>query len=264
MWHDLCINKNRKQPSRLLPPNYLYPARNGRFFYGSRNPGTEWVSKGRLRFESKPGQADRVTQCKYTGSENADTCNRCSDSSTLRVTRAAEKFYCEINDWLARIKKTEEFDILYAKYYKNKYRSRRLAKAKEKLEKGQLSAYDELIKQQAERLGWDWRLLTAVVYQESQFDPEAESWAGAQGLLQLMPATAKELGVTKPLDIEQNIDGGARYLRKMLDRFGGDVKLALAAYNAGPGTVRKYAGNVPYRETIQYVERVLRFSEQTT
>jgi soluble lytic murein transglycosylase-like protein len=81
--------------------------------------------------------------------------------------------------------------------------------------------------------------------------------------MQLMPGTAKELGVTKPFDIEQNIDGGAHYLRKMLDRFGGDVKLALAAYNAGPGTVRKYAGKVPYPETIQYVDRVLRFSDQT-
>ncbi len=107
-------------------------------------------------------------------------------------------------------------------------------------------------------------LIRGVIQAESNFRVDAVSRAGAQGLMQLMPATAKELGVTKPLDIEQNIDGGAHYLRKMLDRFGGDVKLALAAYNAGPGTVRKYAGNVPYRETIQYVDRVLRFSAQTT
>ena len=107
-------------------------------------------------------------------------------------------------------------------------------------------------------------LIRGVIQAESNFRVDAVSRAGAQGLMQLMPATAKELGVTKPLDIEQNIDGGAHYLRKMLNRFGGDVKLALAAYNAGPGTVRKYAGNVPYRETIQYVDRVLRFSEQTT
>jgi soluble lytic murein transglycosylase-like protein len=106
-------------------------------------------------------------------------------------------------------------------------------------------------------------LIRGVIQAESNFRVNAVSRAGAQGLMQLMPATAKELGVTKPLDIDQNIDGGARYLRKMLDRFGGDVKLALAAYNAGPGTVRKYGGNVPYRETIQYVDRVLRFSEQT-
>ena len=102
-------------------------------------------------------------------------------------------------------------------------------------------------------------LIKGVIRAESNFQIDAVSRAGAQGLMQLMPGTAKELGVTKPFDIEQNIDGGARYLRKMLDSFGGDVKLALAAYNAGPGTVRKYAGNVPYPETIQYVDRVLRY-----
>ena len=106
-------------------------------------------------------------------------------------------------------------------------------------------------------------LIKGVIRAESNFQVDAVSRAGAQGLMQLMPATAKELGVTKPFDIEQNIEGGAHYLRKMLDSFGGDVKLALAAYNAGPGTVRKFAGNVPYRETIQYVSKVLRFSEQT-
>jgi soluble lytic murein transglycosylase-like protein len=106
-------------------------------------------------------------------------------------------------------------------------------------------------------------LIRGVIQAESNFRIDAVSRAGAQGLMQLMPATAKELGVSNPLDIDQNIDGGARYLRKMLDHFGGDVKLALAAYNAGPGTVRKYAGNVPYRETIQYVDRVLRFSGQS-
>jgi soluble lytic murein transglycosylase-like protein len=102
-------------------------------------------------------------------------------------------------------------------------------------------------------------LIKGVIRAESNFQVDAVSRAGAQGLMQLMPATAKELGVTKPFNIDQNIDGGARYLRKMLDSFGGDVKLALAAYNAGPGTVRKYAGNVPFRETMQYVNRVLRF-----
>ena len=82
--------------------------------------------------------------------------------------------------------------------------------------------------------------------------------------MQLMPATALELGVEDPFDIEQNIDGGARYLRQMLDNFGGNVKVALAAYNAGPGAVERYGGRVPpYPETEQYVNRGLRFSEQT-
>ena len=103
-------------------------------------------------------------------------------------------------------------------------------------------------------------LLKGVIKAESNFQVRAVSHAGAQGLMQLMPETAKELGVDSPFNIEQNIDGGARYLRKMLDKFGGDIKVALAAYNAGPGTVEKYGGQIPpYRETEHYVDRVLKF-----
>jgi soluble lytic murein transglycosylase-like protein len=105
-------------------------------------------------------------------------------------------------------------------------------------------------------------LIKAVIRAESNFQIRAVSHAGAKGLMQLMPPTARELGVTDIFDIEQNIDGGAKYLRRMLDRFDGNVRKALAAYNAGPGTVIRYNGQVPYPETRQYVQRVLRFSEQ--
>jgi soluble lytic murein transglycosylase-like protein len=107
------------------------------------------------------------------------------------------------------------------------------------------------------------KLIKGVIRAESNFQVKAVSRAGAQGLMQLMPATARELGVENPFNIEENIDGGARYLRKMLDSFGGDLKLALAAYNAGPEAVIKYGGKVPpYLETQQYVQRVLRFARQ--
>lgn len=109
----------------------------------------------------------------------------------------------------------------------------------------------------AARNGIDPSLLTGLIRAESNFDPNAGSPAGAQGLAQLMPGTAASLGVTDPLDPVQSIEGGAKYLRQQLDRFGGDVTKALAAYNAGPGAVERFGGVPPYEETQNYVRRVL-------
>jgi soluble lytic murein transglycosylase-like protein len=116
---------------------------------------------------------------------------------------------------------------------------------------------DALVEQNAATWQVDPALIKAVIANESGFNANATSSVGAQGLMQLMPATAASLGVRDAYDPAQNVAGGARYLRGLLDRFGGDKRLAIAAYNAGPGAVEKYGDVPPYAETRNYVQNVL-------
>jgi hypothetical protein len=118
------------------------------------------------------------------------------------------------------------------------------------------SQYKDEIEREAQRFNVDPALVRAVIHAESAFNPQARSPKGAQGLMQLMPPTAADLGVTNAMDISQNIYGGVKYLAWMLERFNGDTRLATAAYNAGPGAVQQYGGIPPFAETQAYTERV--------
>jgi membrane-bound lytic murein transglycosylase F len=146
-----------------------------------------------------------------------------------------------VNEWLAKIKKEPTFMVIFNRYFNSPRTSlQRVTSDYSSLGGNRISPYDNLIRQEAEKLGWDWRLLASVVYQESKFDPEGESWAGARGLMQLMPETAKQFGVENPYDPRQSLRGGVRFLlhldkywqKTILDQ-DERLKFVLASYNAG-------------------------------
>ncbi len=122
----------------------------------------------------------------------------------------------------------------------------------------EINRFDPIIKKASEKYGVPEKLIKSVIKQESNFNPTAVSIKGAKGLMQLMPETAKKLGVKDIFNPEENINGGTKYLRDMLDRFDGDIVNALAAYNAGPEKVEKYSGVPDYRETKNYIKNILK------
>lgn len=174
------------------------------------------------------------------------------------VRHTSPQLLAHINKWLEQIKKEPTFMVIYNRYFKSP-RSLQLKIQSDYSSLGgnKISPYDETIKAEAARLGWDWRLLAALIYQESGFDPQAESWAGAIGLMQLMPETAQHFGAANPLDPVQNIRAGVRFL-KHLDNYWARqsvaeedrIKFVFASYNAGLSHIIdaqqltiKYGGN---------------------
>lgn len=119
--------------------------------------------------------------------------------------------------------------------------------------------YETLIQEASQQYNVNPELIRAVMRAESAFNPDAVSRVGAQGLMQIMPGLAKDLGVTDPFDPRQNVMAGARYLRQLLDAHRGNIALTLASYNAGPGNVRRYKGIPPFKETRNYVKKITGF-----
>lgn len=162
------------------------------------------------------------------------------------VTRKkSPKLRQAINEWILSNRNKALYNVIYNKYFENKKSFvRRVRSDFYSLNNEQISEYDDLIKKYAKRIGWDWRLLAAQVYQESRFDPGAGSWAGAKGLMQVMPATAEALEIEDITDPEESIRGGTDYLKMLYGRFEdipdsvNRVKFTMASYNCGYGHVR--------------------------
>lgn len=162
------------------------------------------------------------------------------------VTRKkAKNFKAKLDEWIKKERKTLNYRITYNKYFKNK-RSfiKRTQSEYYSLNKKHISQYDDLLKKHAKKIGWDWRLLASQTYQESRFNPQAQSWAGAQGLMQIMPATAMDLEIKNVVDPEQSIRGGTVYLEEIFNKFEMITdtterqKFTLASYNCGYGHIK--------------------------
>jgi membrane-bound lytic murein transglycosylase F len=145
-----------------------------------------------------------------------------------------------VNSWIDAMKTEADYNVIYNKYFENQKLFKKHVKSEYySLESGKISEYDDLIKKHAVEIGWDWRLLSALIFQESMFDPQATSWAGGQGLMQLMPATAEELGVSKRSDPAQSIQGGTTYLEQLYGQWEDipdtiqRIKFTMASYNCG-------------------------------
>lgn len=159
--------------------------------------------------------------------------------------KSSPKLLERMNERLAAAKKEAPYYVIYNKYFENSKDFRKRIKSDfYSIESQKISVYDELIKEKAAEISWDWRLLASLIYQESRFNPKAESWAGARGLMQLMPATARELGVQDRSNPAQSLEGGSTYLGRLYGYFDTipdqtqRIKFAMASYNCGYNHVR--------------------------
>ena len=202
------------------------------------------VAEGKIDYTISDDNIARLNQSTYP---NIDVKTEVSLSQRIAwaVRKDADQFLNLVNHWLDSLKKTTDFAVIYNKYFKNRYAYKRRIKSEYFSNTGgKISKYDDLIKKYSKNLGWDWRLSASLIYQESQFDPNAKSWAGAKGLMQLLPGTGKQYGAKNLLNPQENLKSGFKYLKYLDDywkEFISDsterVKFVLASYNIGLGHI---------------------------
>jgi len=161
------------------------------------------------------------------------------------VHHGSDSLKVEIDEWLMEYRTSRNYALLYNKYFKNRHSYRSIHSEYYTLGSGKISNYDDIIRKESERIGWDWRLLASLIFQESRFNPQAESWAGAYGLMQLMPTTARNYGITKSSPPSDQIRAGTSFIKWLDNRFVDEVsdpeeriKFILASYNIGYGHIQ--------------------------
>ncbi|HEY0079389.1 MAG TPA: transporter substrate-binding domain-containing protein [Pyrinomonadaceae bacterium] len=224
------------------------------------------VARGEVEFTVMQSNLAELKEAEFSNLKVRPVVGR-THKVAWAVRKNSPQLLSELNRWIEEKKNTPLFDRIYKKYFidRQSYRER-VASEYLTSATGKLCQYDELMKRYAPELNWDWRLLASQAYQESRFKPEARSWAGATGLLQLMPRTAKEFGVQNPLDPEDNVRGAVKFL-KWLDNYWTRriedererLKFTLASYNTGQGHVEdaqrlteKYGGNPKVWDDVSY------------
>ncbi|MEN8116801.1 MAG: transporter substrate-binding domain-containing protein [Bacteroidota bacterium] len=204
----------------------------------------EMVASGKVKYTVADNNIASINASYYPGL-NIDVPVSFSQRISWALRPNSTELENALNDWIRKMKKETVYYVIYNKYFKNAKNFRRRERSEfYSLNNNKISQYDELIKTYAKPLGWDWRLLASQVYQESHFNPSSSSWAGANGLLQLMPKTAESLGVTDTSDPEQSMMGGTKFLRILWNRFEDipdsvqRIKFCMASYNCGYSHVK--------------------------
>jgi len=214
------------------------------------------VADGKIKYTVIDNNIAEINKSYYP---NIDTDTQISLSQRIAwaVRKNSPELLIKMNDKLRLLKNTATYNIIYNKYFKNRSQfNKRLGSQFYTESTGKISKYDNLVKKYTADMGWDWRLVKALMYQESRFKVDGKSWAGASGLMQLMPSTAKALGVTDIHDPEQNIKAGITFLKRMYKNWEDipdsiqRIKFSMASYNAGYGHVqdaqkltKNYKGN---------------------
>lgn len=224
------------------------------------------VARGEVQFTVMQNNLAELKEAEFKNLKVRPVVGR-SHSVTWAVRKNSPELLNELNNWIDEKKNGTLFDRLYKKYFVDRKRYlERVASDYLTSSTGKLCEYDELLKLYAPELGWDWRLLAAQAFQESRFKSDARSWAGAQGLLQLMPATARQYGVQNPLNPEENVQGAVRFLKwlngywhERIPDAGERLKFILASYNTGAGHVQdaqrlaeKYGGDPKSWNDVSY------------